>query len=183
MTRGAVSAATGCVVDRVPEVTDVGRSPAAQPRTSMIGHSVSSRVPSRGGAMRSRQLIRDAGAQGAVSACPPSRGGGGRNLNTAPRPPRTSRGRKPRHSELRTRRSRSEHVRWETSPTCNAARNHLWPDYGDRVAAVSGGFVNTSSLSRTVSRSLPAFSARLHSISARGQFTIAAPLKRCSRSG
>lgn len=181
MTRGAVSAATGCVVDRVPEVTDVGRSPAAQPRTSMIGHSVSSRVPSRG-AMRSRQLIRDAGAQGAVSACPPSRGGG-RNLNTAPRPPRTSRGRKPRHSELRTRRSRSEHVRWETSPTCNAARNHLWPDYGDRVAAVSGGFVNTSSLSRTVSRSLPAFSARLHSISARGQFTIAAPLKRCSRSG
>lgn len=38
MTRGAVSAATGCVVDRVPEVTDVGRSPAAQPRTSMIGH-------------------------------------------------------------------------------------------------------------------------------------------------
>lgn len=63
MTRGAVSAATGCVVDRVPEVTDVGRSPAAQPRTSMIGHSVSSRVPSRGGAMRSRQLIRDAGAK------------------------------------------------------------------------------------------------------------------------
>lgn len=181
MTRGAVSAATGCVVDRVPEVTDVGRSPAAQPRTSMIGHSVSSRVPSRG-AMRSRQLIRDAGAQGAVSGCPPSRGGG-RNLNTAPRPPRTARGRKPRHSELRTRRSRSEHVRWETSPTCNAARNHLWPDYGDRVAAVSGGFVNTSSLPRTLSRSLPACSARLHSISARGQFTTAAPPRRCSPSG